>query len=83
MPPKGASTAKVPMRLPPLPKLRVRRPNQTDSNPCMAIMTSVLKSRSSEKEHDQLPSLTDVPEDRWTAKEEMNGLKDVYTAVSM
>ncbi|KAA8575478.1 hypothetical protein EYC84_004631 [Monilinia fructicola] len=42
MPPKGASTAKVPMRLPPLPKLRVRRPNQTDANPCLAIMTSVL-----------------------------------------
>ncbi|KAF7902306.1 hypothetical protein EAF00_002209 [Botryotinia globosa] len=42
MPPKGASTAKVPMKLPPLPKLRVRRPNQTDSNPCLAIMTSVL-----------------------------------------
>jgi len=30
------------MRLPPLPKLRVRRPNQTDANPCLALMSSVL-----------------------------------------
>ncbi|RDW64965.1 hypothetical protein BP6252_10616 [Coleophoma cylindrospora] len=42
MPPKGASTKVTPMRLPPLHKLRVRRPNSSDPNPCLAIMTSVL-----------------------------------------
>ncbi|KAH8670188.1 hypothetical protein BGZ60DRAFT_406860 [Tricladium varicosporioides] len=42
MPPKGTSSALKPMRLPPLPKLRVRRPNQTEANPCLAIMSSVL-----------------------------------------
>ncbi|KAH8819933.1 hypothetical protein F5884DRAFT_762204 [Xylogone sp. PMI_703] len=42
MPPKGASTKITPMRLPPLPKLRVRRPNQSEANPCLAIMSSVL-----------------------------------------
>ncbi|KIN03605.1 hypothetical protein OIDMADRAFT_17948 [Oidiodendron maius Zn] len=42
MPPKGASTKLKPMRLPPLPRLKVRRPNQSESNPCLAIMSSVL-----------------------------------------
>ena len=42
MPPKGTSTKLQPMRLPPLPRLRVRRPNQADANPCLAIMSSVL-----------------------------------------
>lgn len=45
MPPKGSSTALQPMRLPPLPKLRVRRPNQADANPCLAIMSSVLSTQ--------------------------------------
>ncbi|KZF24855.1 mitochondrial ribosomal protein 10 [Xylona heveae TC161] len=40
MPPK--TTTKAPMRLPPLPKLRVRHPNKTETNPCMAIMSSML-----------------------------------------
>jgi hypothetical protein len=44
MPPKGASTKVAAIRLPPLPKLRVRRPNQTDANPCLGIMTSVLST---------------------------------------
>ena len=44
MPPKGASTKLQPMRLPPLPNLRVRRPNQADANPCLAIMSSVLST---------------------------------------
>jgi hypothetical protein len=30
------------MRLPPLPKLRVRRPNKAETNPCVVIMSSVL-----------------------------------------
>jgi hypothetical protein len=42
MPPKGGSTKLSPMRLPPLPKLRVRRPNQADANPCLTLMSSVL-----------------------------------------
>ncbi|KAH8594794.1 hypothetical protein B0O99DRAFT_624730 [Bisporella sp. PMI_857] len=42
MPPKGASTKLQPMRLPPLKKLKVRRPNAGESNPCLAIMSSVL-----------------------------------------
>ena len=42
MPPKGGSTKLAPPRLPPLPKLRVRRPNAPQPNPCVGIMTSVL-----------------------------------------
>jgi hypothetical protein len=42
MPPKGASTKLQPMRMPPLPKLRVRKPNAGEANPCLAIMSSVL-----------------------------------------
>lgn len=44
MPPKGASTKIAAVRLPPLPKLRVRRPNQVDSNPCLTVMSSVLST---------------------------------------
>ncbi len=29
-------------RLPPVPKLRVRRPNKQEVNPCLAVMNSVL-----------------------------------------
>ncbi|KAK3066627.1 40S ribosomal protein mrp10 [Teratosphaeriaceae sp. CCFEE 6253] len=29
-------------KLPPLPKLRVRKPNQADANPCIGVMSSVL-----------------------------------------
>lgn len=29
-------------RLPPLPKLRVRKPDQANANPCIGIMSSVL-----------------------------------------
>ena len=42
MPPRGGSTAITPTRLPPLPKLRVRRPNKFEDNPCMSVMSSVL-----------------------------------------
>ncbi|EGP89343.1 uncharacterized protein MYCGRDRAFT_29515, partial [Zymoseptoria tritici IPO323] len=28
--------------LPPLPKLRVRKPNSSDANPCVAVMSSML-----------------------------------------
>jgi len=44
MPPKASTTTKVAVapRLPPLPKMRVRRPNKADANPCVGIMSSVL-----------------------------------------
>lgn len=42
---KGVSTKLAPTRLPPLPKLRVRRPNKAQENPCVGIMTSVLGKR--------------------------------------
>ncbi|KAL2349826.1 hypothetical protein BJ546DRAFT_1013981 [Cryomyces antarcticus] len=45
MPPKpgaATTTAIAAPRLPPLPKLRVRRPNKSDANPCLGIMSSVL-----------------------------------------
>ncbi|KAF2228803.1 mitochondrial ribosomal protein 10 [Viridothelium virens] len=43
MPPKaGQAATKVAPRLPPLPKLRVRRPNQAEANPCLGVMSSVL-----------------------------------------
>ncbi|KAL7273851.1 40S ribosomal protein mrp10 [Rhizina undulata] len=29
-------------RLPPLPKLRIRKPNKEVANPCLGVMTSVL-----------------------------------------
>lgn len=29
-------------RLPPLPKLRVRKPDQANANPCIGVMSSVL-----------------------------------------
>ncbi|KAM0693389.1 hypothetical protein Q7P36_006643 [Cladosporium allicinum] len=29
-------------KLPPLPKLRVRKPDQTSANPCLGVMSSVL-----------------------------------------
>lgn len=48
MPPKGSNTKLAPPRLPPLPKLRVRRPNQPGANPCVGIMTSVLGLQPSE-----------------------------------
>ncbi|KAF2465481.1 mitochondrial ribosomal protein 10 [Lindgomyces ingoldianus] len=42
--PQGSAAAKsVTHRpLPPLPKLRVRRPNKPEMNPCLGIMASVL-----------------------------------------
>ena len=36
-----AKVASAP-KLPPLPKLRVRRPDQTNENPCLGVMSSVL-----------------------------------------
>ncbi|KFX87178.1 hypothetical protein V490_08472 [Pseudogymnoascus sp. VKM F-3557] len=43
MAPKRVAVPKaITARLPPLPKLRVKRPNQSNFNPCLSIMTSVL-----------------------------------------
>ncbi|KAI9821350.1 MAG: hypothetical protein M1826_000721 [Phylliscum demangeonii] len=33
-----------PIALPPLKQLRVRRPNDLDSNPCLGVMSSVLST---------------------------------------
>ena len=49
MPPKGGSTKLAPPRLPPLPKLRVRRPNAPQPNPCVGIMSSLLGMLSYER----------------------------------
>jgi hypothetical protein len=41
--PQGSAVQSVTHRpLPPLPKLRVRRPNKPEANPCLGIMSSVL-----------------------------------------
>jgi hypothetical protein len=29
-------------KLPPLPKLRVRKPDQTNANPCLGVMSTML-----------------------------------------
>ncbi|KAF2460407.1 hypothetical protein BDY21DRAFT_369425 [Lineolata rhizophorae] len=43
MPPRpGKSTVPAAPRLPPLPKLRVRRPNKTEDSPCLGFMTALL-----------------------------------------
>lgn len=34
-------------KLPPLPKLRVRKPDQTNANPCLGVMTTMLGMRAS------------------------------------
>ncbi len=41
------SIANTKMRLPPLKVLRVRNPNQQESNPCVTVMSSVLGTRTS------------------------------------
>ena len=33
-------------KLPPLPKLRIRKPNRADANPCIGVMSSVLGTLS-------------------------------------
>lgn len=41
--PQGSAVQSVTHRpLPPLPKLRVRRPNKPETNPCLGAMSSVL-----------------------------------------
>ncbi|KAF2733454.1 mitochondrial ribosomal protein 10 [Polyplosphaeria fusca] len=42
--PQGSSATKsvTHRALPPMPKLRVRRPNKPETNPCMGVMSSVL-----------------------------------------
>ncbi|KXL45262.1 hypothetical protein M433DRAFT_61186 [Acidomyces richmondensis BFW] len=40
--PQALAKAAPRPKLPPLPKLRVRRPNQADANPCLGMMSSVL-----------------------------------------
>ena len=40
--PQALAKAASNPRLPPLPKLRVRRPNQAEANPCIGVLSSVL-----------------------------------------
>lgn len=40
--PQALARAAPTPKLPPLPKLRVRKPTQGDANPCLGMMTSVL-----------------------------------------
>ncbi|OBT88771.1 hypothetical protein VE02_02390 [Pseudogymnoascus sp. 03VT05] len=43
MPPKKVAVPKaIRVHLPPLPKLRIKKPNQNNNNPCLGILTSVL-----------------------------------------
>ncbi|PGH19850.1 hypothetical protein AJ80_03767 [Polytolypa hystricis UAMH7299] len=42
MPPRGISTRMKPMQLQTVNKLRVKRPNKSEPNPCTAVMSSVL-----------------------------------------
>ncbi|RJE18866.1 hypothetical protein PHISCL_08801 [Aspergillus sclerotialis] len=42
MPPKGASTRLNPIRLQTVERLRIRRPNKTDKNPCETAMSAML-----------------------------------------
>ncbi|KAK5017420.1 40S ribosomal protein mrp10 [Cryomyces antarcticus] len=77
MPPKpgaATTTAIAAPRLPPLPKLRVRRPNKSDANPCLGIMSSVLETENAEEEHDQLPSLPNVSQDHRATQAEIEEL---------
>lgn len=42
--------AVAPPKLPPLPKLRVRKPDSTTQNPCLAVMSTVLGTRTLPKD---------------------------------
>lgn len=43
--PGALAKAAGPPKLPPLHKLRVRKPDQADANPCLGVMSSVLGMR--------------------------------------
>lgn len=43
--PQALARAAGAPKLPPLPKLRVRKPNSTDTNPCIGFMSSMLGTR--------------------------------------
>ncbi|KAF2642838.1 mitochondrial ribosomal protein 10 [Massarina eburnea CBS 473.64] len=40
--PQNVAVQSAARPLPPLPKLRVRRPNKPETNPCLGVMSSVL-----------------------------------------
>jgi len=46
--PQSLAKAATAPKLPPLPKLRVRRPNETNANPCIGVMSTVLGMSSLE-----------------------------------
>jgi len=43
----GAITPKGAPRLPPLPKLKIKRPNKVEANPCVGVLSSVLGAHPS------------------------------------
>ncbi|KAI9816120.1 MAG: hypothetical protein M1832_005127 [Thelocarpon impressellum] len=45
MPPSLPARSAATTRLPPLPKLRVRRPNRGEANPCLGMLSNVLNPR--------------------------------------
>lgn len=42
---QALARATGPPKLPPVPKLRVRKPDRADANPCLGVMSSVLGMR--------------------------------------
>ncbi|KAI5292992.1 hypothetical protein KEM52_005923 [Ascosphaera acerosa] len=56
MPPKGLqSTRKAALQLQTINKLRIRSPNQQEQNPCLTIMSSMLKKEEEAKEEENDP----------------------------
>lgn len=49
--------AKSAARLPPVPKLRVRRPDSKDQNPCIGVMSTVLGTSSTAEPQKQMEDL--------------------------
>ncbi|KAL1652404.1 40S ribosomal protein mrp10 [Didymella pomorum] len=65
--PQGQAMQSVTHRpLPPLPKLRVRRPNKPETNPCLGAMSSVLALEQ------KLRQCMDQPRDKNQKKNNIN-----------
>ena len=48
--PQALARAATSPKLPPLPKLRVRKPDRADANPCLGVMSSVLGTATNAKQ---------------------------------
>lgn len=72
--PQGQAMQSVTHRpLPPLPKLRVRRPNKPETNPCLGAMSSVLGTRKPVIEIDPEVDVQE-PADELRAKEDKKNM---------